>query len=298
MEHETSTFLSGFAPLFNRLFFSKEIDRVAQDGSAHSLFFVFDGTRWMQYKKAANWPAISMASVKPNGEPRVLLAIGPEGQFWEVDVGTATESFGLVPDLHYQLRSLSVIDDHIYACGMGRIALRREPGGQWTVFDALGPSKDDTVVGFEDISGFSANDIYTTGWAGEIWWFHDGRWQQIDSPVSGNMNAVCCAADGNVYIAGESGTLVRGREDTWTVLDTGQTLNLMDVCEYEGDIYVATDFSILKLDGDTLVADDNFADETDPPATCLYLLKAPDGLYSMGPKDLFRRQAGPWERLV
>jgi hypothetical protein len=239
-----------------------------------------------------------MASVKPGNGKRIALAIGPRGQIWQVEVASKKETFGLIPDLPYQLRSLSVIDDHIYACGMGRIVRRREQDGQWTGLDAPAPVQDDVVVGFEDIAAYDANDIYATGWGGEIWWRHDGRWQQIDSPVSANMNALVCASDRYVYAVGDDGAMVRGRGERWNVLETGQSLNLMDVTEYDGQIYVVTDFSILKLQDDALVAEADFAEANDLPATCLYLLRAEDGVFSMGPKDLFRRTSGPWERLV
>lgn len=298
MNHDTSTFLSGFAVSANVLVFSKEIDEVAKDDHPHAIFFVLNQDRWGQYKRKANWPAISMASVKASDDKRVALAIGPRGQLWQVVTASMVETFSLIPDLRWQLRSLSVIGERIYACGMGRIVRRREEDGQWSVLDAPVPAPDDVVVGFEDLAGYDPDDLYATGWAGEIWWRHDGRWQQIDSPVSANMNALVCASDGYVYAVGDNGAMVRGRGEAWTALDTGQTLNLMDVTEYDGSIYVVTDFSILKLQDDALIAETDFAEPDDVPATCLYLLRAADGVFSMGPKDLFRRTSGPWERLV
>jgi hypothetical protein len=72
----------------------------------------------------------------------------------------------------------------------------------------------------------------------------------------------------------------------------------MDVAYFAGRVYVATDFEILRLDEDTLIAEDAFGDSDDLPETCLHLLPAADGLMSMGTRDLFRLHDGVWERLV
>jgi hypothetical protein len=182
---------------------------------------------------------------------------------------------------------------------MGRSVLRRKNAGIW---NEIGPgtSQDDDglVVGFEDIAGFSRDEIYAVGWRGEIWQLKKRAWRRLDSPVSANLNAVCCAVDGRVYIAGDDGTMLRGRDDLWEVLETGRTDNLMDVASQDGTIYVSTDFEILKLDNESLVAEDAFADAADLPGTCLHLLPGEGVLISMGPKDLFRLYGGVWERLV
>jgi hypothetical protein len=82
------------------------------------------------------------------------------------------------------------------------------------------------------------------------------------------------------------------------VLPSGRKENLMDVATYQGQVYVVTDFRILRLEGGKLVNDKDFADKKDLPKTCLNLLQAPDGLISLGQKDVFRRKEGPWERLI
>jgi hypothetical protein len=109
---------------------------------------------------------------------------------------------------------------------------------------------------------------------------------------------VCCAADGNVYVVGDGGVMLRGHDDVWEVLDTDRTYNLMDVAFFDNVVYVSTDFEILKLDNDSLIQEDAFADADDVPETCLHLLEAEDGLVSMGTKDLFRFHGDVWERLA
>ena len=58
------------------------------------------------------------------------------------------------------------------------------------------------------------------GWDGEIWRFDGKNWKRVASPVNSILSSVLCAPDGNVYIVGQRGTLLRGRDDKWEVLDT------------------------------------------------------------------------------
>jgi hypothetical protein len=302
MNHDVSTFLSGCAPFKGYIFFAKELDEMVTAGQPNSSFFNFDEDdtdgQFRQFKGSVGWPAIAMATIKPDEDAeRVVVAIGPNGDYWECEPGSLKKTTDRIPDFRGNLRNLSVVDDVIYACGMGRIVLQRQGLGQWT---SLGPGErkgDADVVGFEDIGGYSADEMYAVGWGGEIWWRDKGKWRQVDSPTSVNLRALHCAEDGSVYVVGRDGTMVRGRRDVWAVIDTGRTENLMDVASYEGTVYVTTNFRILKLTDRGLVNDDDFAD-ADRPKTCLYLLPASDGLVSLGTKDLFRRNGGSWSRLV
>jgi hypothetical protein len=140
--------------------------------------------------------------------------------------------------------------------------------------------------------------MYAVGWGGEIWWFDNASWRKVDSPTSANLTAVCCATNGEVYIVGHNGIMLRGRHDTWSVIDTDRKENLRDVAYYNRTIYVTTDFRILKIVDDKLVNDANFADSSDLPATCLHILTSADGLISLGTKDMFRLKNTQWERLV
>lgn len=299
MNHDESTFLCGCAVSFEVIFFAKEFDELVEQDVENSSFFMMMRDIWNKYEFDGGWSVISMASVKPAGGDRTVVAVSPRGAYWEVNPANLNEVSGEIAEAKDTLRVLATVDNVIYACGMGRTVLRRNKPGDW---DEIGPGTssedDDLIVGFEDLAGFSADDLYAVGWLGEIWQFRKGTWQRLDSPVSANLNAVCCAGDGNVYIVGDDGVMLRGRNAVWEVLETDRTDNLMDIAFYDNTIYVSTDFEILKLDNDTLIPEDAFTDENDLPETCLHLLVAEDALVSMGTKDLFRLYGGIWERLV
>jgi hypothetical protein len=81
-------------------------------------------------------------------------------------------------------------------------------------------------------------------------------------------------------------------------MESGRKENLMDVAWFGGQVYVTTDFRILKSRGDRLVTETEFAAPGEAPLTCLSLLQARDGLVSLGQKDVFTRQDGPWKRVI
>jgi hypothetical protein len=298
MNHSESTFLSGCAVAADTAYFAKEVDEYVANDQENSDFLALFDDDWFTYDFSAAWSAISMATIKPGGRDRVVVAVSPRGAFWEVRPGSGRETNGEIDAYEFPLRGLAAIAEVIYACGMGRTVLRRRGPGNW---EEIGPGTSDAdgdeVVGFEAVAGFSADEIYAVGWRGEIW-LRTNRWRRLDSPVSANLNAVCCAPDGKVYVAGDDGTLLRGRNDVWEAIDIQASFNFMDVASYDNMIYVVTDFQILKLIGDVLIPEDGFADPDDRPATCLHLLPGTDALFSMGTKDLFRRNGGLWERLV
>jgi len=302
MKHNTSTFLSGYAPFNDLIFFAKEVDELVAEGTPNSSFFCFDerdtDAQFRKYEESVGWPAIAMATIKPDGSDREVVAIGPNGDYWEAEPALPQEYVGEIADFQGNLRKLSVIDETIFACGMGRVVLARESKAKWKSIGP-NPTKDDAeVIGFEDIDGYSKAEIYAVGWGGEIWFFDNSVWRCVDSPTSINLTALCCAKDESVYIVGHNGLMLRGRSDSWSIIETDRKENLRDVAFYDGVVYVVTDFRILKLVDDRLVNDTDFTDPNDIPGSCLHLLVAADGIISMGTKDVFRRQGNAWERLV
>jgi hypothetical protein len=301
MDHATTGFLSGYAPFYDLLFCAKEEDgRTGVQGTVCG-FFGLDGESWSQYFKSVNWPAISMASIRPQGIGRVVVAIGPHGDYWESLAELEVENVGRISqDGRFLARRLRVIEDTIFAAGMARKLFRRELDGQWTSVgtDAILP--EGRAAGFNDIAGESLSEIYAVGWHGEIWSW-DGRvWVQIDSPTSAHLSAACCMPDGTILGVGYGGVMVRGRGDKWRTVDTGREENLLSVCSHNDEVFVCSAHKLMQLTDDGLVPVSMLADPNDPPATCLHLLQSDDheALYSMGPKDLFRLQGSYWERLV
>jgi hypothetical protein len=301
MEHEGSTFLCGSAATGEAFFFAKERDELVEQDTPNSSFFLFNQSdseaQFRKYDENVGWPAVSMATSKPQSGERLVVAVSPYGDYWELSPATMAEKVGRIAGFDGNLRRLAAIENEIFACGMGRIVLQRRSAGQWRSIGP-GPLKGDPpVVGFEGLAGFSTAEMYAVGWNGEIWWGDKGRWRRIDSPTSSILSAICCSPDGSAYAVGHDGTMVKGRRDQWQVVDTGRAENLRDVAAFSGKVYAVSDFAVFTLGAAGLEEDTDFAD-ADRPATCLHLLQAPDGLVSLGTKDVFIKRDGPWRRLV
>lgn len=298
MNHVGSIFHSGCAVSAAVLFCAKEVEAVAQRGSPNSNFLALNRGDWHLYDGSAAWPAIAMATIKSAGAARTVVAVGPGGEFWEVAPQSLKKTMGKLPGAQPSIRGVRAVGDSIYLVGMARLVMERVDVGQWRDMGPKGDWAYGQVVGFEDIAGPLPDEIYAVGWQGEIWWRDGTRWRQVDSPVSANLNAIACGQDGTVYVVGDNGVMLAGRHETWKILETGRSENLLDVAVYGQQVFVVTDFRILRLlQSGALVGDDNFV-EDDQPATCLHLLPSPDAIFSMGPSDLFRLTDGAWERLV
>jgi hypothetical protein len=299
LDHSTSSFLCGFAVRLDLFVCVKEQDTKRADGMVFNVFLL-QGSTWAKFATMFDWPHVAVAAIKPHGN-RVVVSVGSKGDYWEFLGATSAEDTGVMPGSRpFLARNLAVIEDQILAVGMGRVVARWDGPGQWTRLDPAVPLPAGRACGFNDLTGPSLKEMYTVGWRGELWQTDGSAWQQIDSPTSEHLRAACTLPDGSVLAVGYNGVMVRGKHDSWTVVASGRPETLLDVCCCKGDVYVATAFRILKLNDTGLVPVTEFADAGDMPTSCGALYPTQDGLgvFSLGPKDLFRLRDRVWERVV
>ena len=56
------------------------------------------------------------------------------------------------------------------------------------------------------------------------------------------LTAVCCGEDGYVYVGGLHGSIWKGREDTWQLINDGElSLPFKDMVWYDGAVWCAND---------------------------------------------------------
>lgn len=301
MDHSTSSFLCGYAAYLDLFFCAKEEDDQKEKDALGVGFFCLDGDDWIKFATTFNWPHVAVASIKPGGGDRVVLSVGSQGDYYECLAGTSTERTGVIPGAGpFLARNLAVVDDTVFAVGMGRVVARWDGPGTWTRLDPAAPLPDGQACGFNDLAGPSLKEMYAVGWRGEIWQTDGAAWRQIASPLSDHLRAACTLPNGFIFAVGYNGVMVRGRNDAWNIVDSGRAETLLDVCCFDGKVFVATAYQILSLDDSGLVPVTEFEDPDDMPATCggLYLAHDGSGVFSLGPKDLFRLRDGLWERLV
>ena len=148
------------------------------------------------------------------------------------------------------------IDGYVYGVGGWRSVCRREGPNHWIpLWDKTLPrpkvkqNVDRLKYGFEDIHGFSANDLYAVGGEGDVWHYDGKRWKQIPFPSNMDLYNVCCGGDGQVSIGGRSGAIFRGRENRWQKLEGGGlSLRIADMEWYQGKVWCTNDYGIWTIE--------------------------------------------------
>lgn len=302
MKDETSSFLCGYAAYLDFIFCAKELD--SNDDGMPFAFFLLDGEEWEKFSITFSWAHVAVASIKPQGRNRAIVSMGAHGEYYEcvydAVTGLPTQQVGVIPsDRPFLGRNLAIVEETIFAVGMGRVVARWEGPGMWTRLDPKEPLPEGIACGFNDLTGPSLKEMYAVGWRGEIWCMNNAVWHQVDSPLSAHLRAACTLPDGSIVAVGYNGAMVRGRHDTWRVVDSGRAETLLDVCCFDGKVFVATAYKILVLNESGLMPVTDFEDPADMPASCggLYLSDDGAGIISMGPSDLFRLRDGIWKRI-
>jgi hypothetical protein len=184
------------------------------------------------------------------------------------------------------LRCIRAIGAHIYVAGTGRQAYHRYAARDWRRHDAgmVVPLGTDEVVGIEAIDGFSESELYGVGLGGEIWHCSDGAWVQIESPTDVRLTSIVCAPDGFAYVAGQLGTILRGRRDRWDVINhdaVGDTIH--DLAWFDDRVWLTTSTDLLVLSGGIVTRPALMPSNS---SRFQYLGACADVLWSFGEQDL------------
>jgi hypothetical protein len=120
-------------------------------------------------------------------------------------------------------------------------------------------------LGFEDLSAFNANDMYAVGGYGDVWRFDGKKWHKCPFPTNSDLETVCCAGDGNVYITDAHSSVWVGREDRWQQLvkaDINPGYGPVDSVWFKGRLYLGARTGIFVIENKKLV----YIDDVDPNA--------------------------------
>jgi photosystem II stability/assembly factor-like uncharacterized protein len=279
-------------------FFACEDIEAAETNSPVSCFGVVSNQLWYSYVSTPDWSAIAIASgLYPGDVGAVIVAISSAGQTWQVFPRDKRESRGQIDPNARGFTQLGSVNGKIFACGMGRILFARGEDGVWANISAPWPKKHEGVVGFTAVSGWDESNLCCVGWRGEVWTRRSDMWFDEASPTNSNLNAIAIHPDGDAYIVGDGGVMLKGRPGSWAVVDTDTDFNLQDICMHEGGVYACSDFNVFRLGPTGLEA---LWDEG-PDAgvrTCLRLAsRGSGGLISMGAEDVLVLTGGDWQRL-
>jgi len=148
----------------------------------------------------------------------------------------------------------SVHNGHAIAVGPRRKVYLRQTANNWIQLDKdlfpQGEQTDLEYAGFNDIDGFSEEDMYACGGRGDLWHYTGHLWINIDIPTNSVLKNVCCADDGLVYITTNRREILKGRGETWEIIKQDETKEILEaIVYYDGKVIVSTISELFVVDG-------------------------------------------------
>lgn len=240
-------------------------------------------------------PTVSVAACTRPDERYALAA--PDGTVLLLGGGRIDEEVIPGASARGPLRRIRAIEGTLFAVGMMRQVHRRDGAGRWTRVDTPEMARCRAVTGFETIVGASSGELCCAGWGGEIWNHAAGSWRMIQAPTNVVLLDGCLADDGSVILCGQRGVILRGRGDSWELVDHGgPQATWWSCCWYRDRAWLATDHGLFTLDGDVLAPVD-IAVDGEAPETFQQLATGDGILVSAGPKDLLAFDGTDWTRV-
>ncbi|WP_263144538.1 hypothetical protein [Pseudomonas sp. RIT-PI-AD] len=201
----------------------------------------------------------------------------------------------------------------LYGLGTYRSLYRREGFERWTRLNADGSGlelpadaadNDDywMTLGFKDLSAFAADDLYAVGGSGDVWRFDGKRWQNCPFPTNAQLETVCCAGDGKVYISDAKGCVWAGRESRWQKVaqaDLAWGHQPVDAAWFKGRLYLGAQEGLYTLSGKELVPLGEVDTQAPSAMVSGRLDVSPDGehLLTAGPHGACLFDGQDWTRL-
>jgi hypothetical protein len=269
-------------------------DEDVADDIPHTVIYELYNGQWGS--DYFDWSAISISVCHIPTER--VITISPSGKVEASGGGhpPTNEEISSNEDLIFR-EVKGIAKGYAYAVGPARTVYKRDKPGEWNRINVPQPERDNLMnAGFESIDGFSEKDIYAVGWGGEIWHYNGSLWKQLNSPTNLGLFKVRCAEDGYVYVSGQMGILLRGRNEIWEIIEHETTEeDLRGIECFKEKLYVSTTKSVYELKDEQLIQVD-FGN--DVPSTCYYL-SANDGImWSIGAKDVMEFDGKKWSRIV
>jgi len=207
-------------------------------------------------------------------------------------------------ELKGTLLNLRQAGGELFACGGNQQVYFRDFDNRWASFnDGITRPKDEGLSQFEFIVGDRRKGgLYTGGARGEAWHYNGRHWTELDIPTNVRLIAAVMGPDGNWWIAGQLGILMRGSGDEWDVLHIDDGIPYFWDLAFLGDrLFLTTDRVLFEWKEGELEAV-NFADESlyegAIPFSFYKLFVADRRLYSFGAKDVLCLEDDFWKRII
>jgi hypothetical protein len=159
------------------------------------------------------------------------------------------------------LTRLKSFGSQLLACNSARQVFVRTAPGAWSLVGDAMPEPAEHTISFADFDGFGPDELYAVGDPGDVWHLSGGTWTRLKFPSDWGLSAVCCAGDGNVYVAAGK-HLFRRQGSEWAMLASqAQTaLPIKDLVWHENTLWATGNHGVWVLKNDCLVDADVPAD--------------------------------------
>ena len=259
----------------------------------HTIVLEWDATESGWGQQDLGWTAT--AACVCDFPKQQLVAVGRFGHYLVLGQGDQIEGHIVAAKKGRRtqpFRGVRDIAGTAYAVGMGGQVYRRDGLQAWTRLDRGLPS----TVDLEAIHGFAEDEIYAVGWKGALWRFDGTKWTQIDSPTNLILTGVFCADDGNVYVCGQIGTVLRGRNDRWETIKHNSTeVDFWNLEWFNESLYISSTQFLFTLEKDDTLKLELFGG--DPPSSRLHLNACDGVMWSIGASDVMAFDGKNWSRI-
>ena len=266
-----------------------------------------------EWSELARWPWHSVGLVVPSLSPLRVEVLGRDGEIG-VLAGERISQENLEPGTAIgPMRKIEIVFGRVMAYGMQRHIFVRETSGRWIRLDRgmaeEVPADDfdiDTAIrrgikssgGINAIVSYQKDRLLAFGLRGEVWRFLVDTWKQMDSPTNAMLKDAVSGPDGDIYVVGLRGTLLKGHDNYWQQVDYRGPggLGFCSVNCFQNRIYVADGHSLRVLaDGDLNVID--FGVEEIVP--CMQIATGADEIMSVAGQEIWVSLDGiKWRTVV
>jgi hypothetical protein len=166
---------------------------------------------------------------------------------------------------------MEVAFGRVLAYGMQRQVFVRDYAGRWIrldrgMVDDSGEDDIDAIIrgaissdgGINVVIPYRADRLMAFGMRGEIWRYRGDRWLQMASPTNLMLKDATTSADGEIYVCGLRGTLLKGHEHRWqqVAYDGPSGLGFCSIRWFAGQLFIADGHSLRVLvDGELRTVD-------------------------------------------
>lgn len=282
------------------------VDEEDEDGNdeqemQRELIFVDDGkiiareARQGELVKVSKAPGTAASFVVLTSIGGVEFCSSACERLWSEDITGAITAGGSAPPYGF-IDNITLIEDALYACGMGGQIYVRRSSGQWELVSQNLCSDDIYTNWFSNIQGTTARDIFIDGLSGVLYHFDGFRFSKLETGTDAPLGEILFRAD-KMYVAGGQSVLVVGSPTTGFEALKMQPpdLSFYTIADYEDNIFLGCENGLMRFDPRTQSVSRLNSPVTE--ADVFSLQRVGDVLWCFGKHLIFRFDGVSWTRL-